>query len=416
MGAMDNAAAAAFLKQRFHPAEIRDLTLGAPGSPFLAMVPKKTDWGGENLKVPVSYAGIKGASADFTTAQALKDPSTTDAFIVTSVPDYALFSVTGKVIRESRGNKNAWLTALAKDTESAFKTLGRRNAFGIYRAGRGDVSTIHADTTLASTTLKLGNRSDVNMFEVGAQIQFLDASASYALLTGQLTVTAVDRDAGELTTNANIDTITGVALGDVIIFRGDNNARISGLDDWIPATAPTSTLYYAVDRSKDQRLGGLRLDVAGDNIEEALIKASNRANEEGASVSHCFVPFAPWRRLVLQQGTKVQYVKGYAKFDGGDKGQMQDARLGFTGVRIIGEAGPIDVYADRYCPANTGFMLQLNTWCLHSAGEAPSWLDEDDQQMLRETTADAYEGRVGEYLQLYTEAPGWNLRLNNLGL
>ena len=54
MAVMDNAAAVSFLKRRFHEPKIRNLSFR--GGPALAMTPKKTDFGGEDLKVPLSYA------------------------------------------------------------------------------------------------------------------------------------------------------------------------------------------------------------------------------------------------------------------------------------------------------------------------------------------------------------------------
>ena len=80
MAAVDNTAASAYLKQRFHKRRIENLSY--KGSPLFAMLPKKEDFGGENLKVPVSYADLKGRSATFSVAQANKQGSDTTSFAI----------------------------------------------------------------------------------------------------------------------------------------------------------------------------------------------------------------------------------------------------------------------------------------------------------------------------------------------
>ncbi len=53
-------------------------------------------------------------------------------------------------------------------------------------------------------------------------------------------------------------------------------------------------------------------------------------------------------------------------------------------------------------------MLQLNTWTLETLNGAPRILDLDGNRMLRNSTADSYQIRVGYYGNMTCEAPGWN--------
>jgi hypothetical protein len=56
-------------------------------------------------------------------------------------------------------------------------------------------------------------------------------------------------------------------------------------------------------------------------------------------------------------------------------------------------------------------MLQLDTWSLNTLGEAPMFLDLDNNRMLRESAADAYEVRLGYYGNIACNAPGYNCRI-----
>ena len=50
-------------------------------------------------------------------------------------------------------------------------------------------------------------------------------------------------------------------------------------------------------------------------------------------------------------------------------------------------------------------LLQMDTWCLESLGEATSILDLDGNQLLRQVDADKSQIRVGGFRQLSCSAP-----------
>jgi hypothetical protein len=227
-----------------------------------------------------------------------------------------------------------------------------------------------------------------------------------------LTISSIDRDAGTLEMSASGATISGLTANDLIIPEGDHNLRLTGLDGWLPSTAPTSgDSFFGVDRSDDAtRLAGIRFDAAGMNILEAVIDASSRGAENGARPDKLFINFDKWRELCNYLGSQKMYTQGTAWAPSG----QPKADVGFQGVKIHGPSSVIEVYADRHCPAGTGYLLQMDTWCLHSTGGVPMLLEEDGQTILREATDDAYEGRWGCYYQMYCNAPGYNVRIDNL--
>ena len=53
----------------------------------------------------------------------------------------------------------------------------------------------------------------------------------------------------------------------------------------------------------------------------------------------------------------------------------------------------------------------MDTWSLNTLGEAPMFLDLDNNRMLRESAADAYEVRMGYYGNVACNAPGYNCRV-----
>lgn len=400
MAAVDNTAASAYLKQRFHKRRIENLSY--EGSPAFAMIPKKEDFGGENLKVPVSYADLKGRSSSFAVAQANKQGSDTCAFLVTTVSDYALFSIKGQTIKQSKGNMNAWLPALEKEAESAARALARSASWAVFRDSGGDVASIGSNS---GAVITLSNRADIQHFEVGMTLEFGTKSGStITKRSGKLKITAISRDAGTITCNANVTTVTSIADGDLIVPEGDANNRPTGYAGWIADTdANVPTSLFGVNCQIDTvRLGGLRFDASGMNILEAINDSAARLAENGGKPDCLFINFDKFRELNNYLGSTVERV------------QTKVADVGFRGVMVQGPNSVIEVYADRHCQPNTGWMLQKDTWTLHSSGGVPMLLEEDGQSILREATDDAYEGRWGAYYQIYCHAPGYNCRINNL--
>lgn len=408
MAAVDKTAASAYLKRRFDARRLMNLSY--EGAPLFAMLPKKEDFGSGQLDVPVGYADLKGRSCNFAVAQSNKQGSDTVKFGITTKKDYALFSVDGETVMQSRGDLNAWMPALEKEAESAARALARSTSWAVYRDTVGDIATEGSNST---ATITLGNRADVQHFEVGMTVQYVDPASTSAARAGKVKITSLDRDAGTLTCNATITTaIPSAANDDLIVPEGDLNNRITGLAGWIPDNASNvSTNIFGVNAQVDaQRLGGTRFDASGMNILEAIVDAAARVAENGGTPDCLFINFDKWRELANYLGSQKVYTQGTAWAPDG----QPKADVSFEGFKVHGPNSVIEVYADRHCQPSTGWLLQKNTWTLHSTGGVPMLLDEDGQSILREATDDAYEGRWGAYYQMYTNAPGYNCRISNL--
>lgn len=207
--------------------------------------------------------------------------------------------------------------------------------------------------------------------------------------------------------SANISTLSGVTAGDYIFVKGDREdsatparTKISGLQAWIPYTAPDSTTFFGVDRTSDiTRLSGLRDDFSTMPIEEALIEAESLVNREGGALDHIFINHKQMKTLKKGLGTKVQYVD-----------MVANPRISFRGVQLDGDYGTINVLADRNCPVGYGFGLELALWKLYSLGKAVRVLNADGLQWLRQTSDDGVELRYGFYGNIGCRGPGNNIQ------
>lgn len=370
-------------------------------NPLHALLPKMEDFGGKNLPVPIIYANPQGRSATFSNAQGNKTPSKVTDFVLTRQSDYGLAGIENELLMASKGDSYSFLDAATTEIDGAIHAVTRSLAVAEYRDGTGNIGAT-SNTVFTTAVLTLSDAEDVTNFEVGMEIQMNDGT-TLRNSGASMPIVAVDRSAGTITVDAVVDTvITAAAVNDFINVEGDFGDKISGLDAWIPESAPGATAFFGVDRSVDPtRLGGLRFDGSALPIEEALIELASLIGREGGSPDHCFLKFDKYSDLEKALGSKVQYVDLRA-----------NAEIAFRGILVNGPKGPIKVIPDQNALANVAFMLQLDMWKCYSLGAAPMILDSDGNKWLREASADAVEVRTGYYAQLGSKAPGYSGRVS----
>tara|TARA_R100000655_G_scaffold103303_1_gene149674 strand:- start:16 stop:1233 length:1218 start_codon:yes stop_codon:yes gene_type:complete len=390
------------LKEHYKPLRVQNMVY--KDNPLLAMMPKYTKFGGENMPIPLIYSNPQRRSATFATGQANTSTSALKQFLLTRVKDYSFASITGESIKATERDSDAFLRYATMEIDGALHSLTRSLAVAMYRDGSGSIGQSEDNPNGSYADLTLINADDVTNFEVGMEIAFYaDSSGKPGADRGQnRIIQSIDRNAAtkQITFTANIH--VDVAYTDHLVIAGDKDAKVTGLDGWVPSAAPGATAFFGVDRTADvTRLGGNRFDGSALPIEEALIGGASQVAREGGRPDHCFVDFATFANLEKALGSKVVYSESKAR----------DVDIGFAGIDVRGPRGTIKVIPDQNCQPNVAWMLQLDTWSLNTLGEAPMFLDLDNNRMLRESAADAYEVRLGYYGQIACNAPGYNCRV-----
>ena len=401
MAALSATGFAAALKQHYTDERIENMVY--KDNPFLAMVAKYEDFGGENLKLPIKYGNPMGRSANFTTAQTNVTGGSIKAFLLTRIKDYAIAQIENEVLEASKGNANAFLEAAVFAIDGSIQAATRSLAVALYGNGKGSIGVV---STSDSTTITLATTQDITNFEVDMSL-VSSADESGGTVGAAILVTGINRDTGVLTMGADPSTIFTSTLKYIFVegdYATDSTAllKVSGIAAWLPSTAPGSTdSFFNVNRSADvDRLGGIRFDASSLPIEEGLIGAAARAARAGGKPDYCFMNYSNFADLEKSLGSKVSYVEKNIK-----------PEIGFRGILIHGPRGPINVIPDQNCPNGVAYMIQMDVWKLYSLGKAPRILSGDGLKQLRVYNADAIEVRVGYYGQLGCRAPGWNVRI-----
>jgi hypothetical protein len=398
---LDLTALNAALKELYTDQVVRNLTY--KNNPLLAMLKKNTDFGGKSKPIPVIYGSPLGSNT-FANAQSNATTLNVESFALTLTRDYVVAYIDNLTMLSAKSDKMSFINAAKGTIDGAIRTASNRLAGSLFRSGTGMIGTLSGITT---GVISLTNAADVVNFEVGMVLNAYDDAVGTNQSTSNAKgyVIAVNRGP---TPTVTVSASAGGSAGTpsnwstsfpYLCIDGDLNVKLKGLAAWVPTSAPTSATFFGVNRAKDAtRLGGVRFDGSAMPIEEALIDGSSLIAREGGTPSMCFVSFATFAALEKSLGAKVQYCD-----------LKSDAGIGFKGIKVHGANSVIDVVADRSCPAGLAYLLDMDTWALESAGDAPMILNQiDGLDMLRVYNADAAEIRVGSYAQLACNAPGWN--------
>lgn len=392
----------AFLKENFTKETIRDMTLKQ--NKFWNMLKKNEDVGGTDLKVPVISASNTRRSGTFSVAQAAPDNVGYRSFAVTEKDDYAVASWSGKILKQSEGNANAFAGVVKSEMDRTVRALQRSMAIKLSRTGTGSFATVGAYTS--GTTFTLAQTEDAANIEVGDAIgsSATDGSALRGSPT-YVTVTAINRQTGVVTGGAAWSTITSFAAGDFLYKQGDAanagaNIVTEGVLSWVvPATTVSATPFYGLDRSVDkQRLAGYYADNSTDQlpIDEFLVNLVSATQANGGDPETVFLNPTKARQLVNRMSSKIV------------RPEQRSAKIGFGGVELLTDTGELMLYQDINFDPRYAHVFQMDTWEAISAGPAIGILEGDDKEILRIYNADGYELRMGGYPNLVNHAPGFN--------
>jgi hypothetical protein len=376
-------------------------------APFAGTVRKDEKFGANNARISLRYGAPQGGSAQFAVAQANKTSSADIGFLLTRAKDYQVSGISGEALAASEGDENTIYNGLKGEMEGSMRNLNRSIQITLWRNGGGARGVGNGSYTISGTAITLATPADIVGFEVNMKIDLApnDGSVPTSVrVGGPLTVVAVDRTLGIITTNVAVNTLTGAANTDFIFRNGDYGIMVKGVLGWTPATSrPTQgggDNWFGVDRSVDPiRLAGIPYSGGGGNKEETLMDAAELASREGADDITCYINNLDRADIVKSLGSKAIYLPV----------ESTDGKIGYRALIAEGPDGPIKILSDVNVPRGNFFLMQMDTWVLKSIRGVPRILDDDGLKMLRESSNDGYEWRMGGYFQLGCEAPGYNV-------
>lgn len=403
----------ALLKDYYTDDKLKEQSFGE--NPFFAFIKKERGQmaGGRRYVQPVEFGHPGGGSASFADAMENGTASKYDDFLIPRKRQYQKVEVDHELMFATGSQRESFRKAL-DEFDRGLKGFGEKVGRRLYRTMGGSAGKM-ANSSVAVDVIDLADKASVFNFHIGDKLQFSDTDGTGSLRdTGDyVTVTEVDHEEGTVTVDSTLNvTISAIATTDYIFQKGDYNACLAGLEDWLPVTDRSTKLgtsFNSVDRSvAPVYLGGVYMDGTGyGGLDEVIIKLCGKLGKYGAQTSHIFANPESLSDLELLSNSKMRIVAELNSKIVGDSG---DVLVGFSGYRAICAGRTVKIYGDRNCPTDRLYALQLDTWTLWHSGNLINWLGEQytGSKMKMSEDADSAEARLGGYMNLGCSAPGWN--------
>lgn len=391
----------AFIMKRLY-SEKEPESLAARDRVWLSKVPKRRDFTGQSLTIPVKYGNPQSISTTLAGAQAGVAQTKGIAWVGTRTKRYGDIQVDGESILATGNKSGAFVELLETEVNGTIDEHGRRLSNDLYGNGSGSLGKILTVSGATNGTIVLVNADDVKNFAVGQSIGANPNETGNAgtMRVGNAIVTSRNEDAGSFVFTG---TITAIAISDFLYNANttatDYDFGFQGLAAHIPLAAPSATLFFGVDRTVDANaLAGWRLSRPGYSIQENALTLGTRIQRAGGKPDLGLISPTNFIQLVQDLGSKVQY-----------DGAGGSVEFGFESVTVQLPSGRCKFYPDPDCPSDRFYLLTTRSWIVRYLGSGfPHIIMDDGLRSLRLGTSDGIELRTRSIAQLFCFAPGWN--------
>jgi len=389
-----------------------DVCFNPEAHALLSVIPKKKDIGGQGIRVPIKYAKNR-YSGTFTAAQtAANGMKVTDWQLLEADVKfvYSIAQLPGLTMEMLAGDNGKVISELDVRSTACLEAIGDGLSVALFGSGVGNIGQVSSRTNSGATpcVITLTVASDAHKFEVGG-IYVTDAHAYGAGDATAVTVTAIDSDAGTISvTNSGT-----VGASDYIWEAGMINATaayadykaMSGLDGWVPSSAPDSTSWFGVDRSAHvTRLGGNRLTGTSYSLKEAVWRGFSKINLAGGKGNFYAVMHPDnYRNLAMALDGQSTITKVYGQ---GFDGKQLDGNVGFDAITFNTPAGNCVCLSDKDASPTVVHILPQDGLELHMTTRGIHLLDD-----VAQASVDSREWRYGVYGNLIVPAPGFCCRV-----
>lgn len=326
---------------------------------------------------------------------------------------YALFNITGQLLKASESNEGAFVSAFKQEMEDtilASKLDFNRAAYG---DGSGKMSAVTATGlgggALTNGSLIVNVDTTINFRGLGEVIDFTTAAG--VTIGGPYTVTGVDR------TNLAITITPAVSGGPLVagthfpvrasldsttaVPNNSLNKEINGLTNIVSATGVLHGLNptaYGWWKSRVTAVGGA--------ISDAVLRdAKDGVGFEAGLDLMSGLDFA----LVTTRGIRRRYSDTLTALKRFNDAQSVSLHGGFTALMF--DENPI--FIDDQCPVGNVWGLALNKmfWAQMSDWD---WMEEDGKVLKWEPRRDRYIAVLYKYCQLGTTYRNAHFRLTGI--
>lgn len=360
---------------------------------------------GSAYEVVVQTTRGGSTSADIDVSEAIDadgtgSPPVYNAFLLTPAKLYTTYEVAGDVLDRCQ-DEGAFINAATKVVKDAMAAHVRKLCVLSHGTGTGKIATILAKTASPDTITV--TPSEVRNIEIGDRLVAAQTDGGALRSATALRVTSRNSVSGLIGLSAS-PVALGWDVADSVYWKGTINAAYTGYFGWVPASDPSATLFFSVDRSVDPiRLGGNRFNCVNMGFREALIKASLAGAAEQSNFDRVRVSPEDFAKICTESEQLPEFKASTTQ---------GETTIGFKAVMLAG-VGPV-VY-DESMPAGHFMMEETDSWKMYSDdGELVKILSHDGL-VFRKRSGDNWAITLKSLIQLGCDRPGRNLHGYNFG-
>lgn len=358
--------------------------LNKAANPLLARILQtSSDVWGRDVRKTVRY-GVNGGVGAGTEEGALpKANGNKYAQMVATLKNlYGTIEISDKAIRASSGNDGAFVNLLNDEMDGLVKSSSFNFGRMLYGDGSGLLSTV---TASANEILTVDN---VQNFAVGMIVDVYDKTdASVAPAREVVSVNAAKKQivlSGES---------FALPKDYKIYMQNSRGLEITGLG----AIFGEGDLY-GLSRAANPWLNPVKKTEVGAITESALQKAIDEVEEISGSKTNF---------IVCSWGVRRALIKALSEYR---KNETMELEGGFRTLSFNG----VPVFADRFCPAGTMYLLNTDDFGLHQLCDW-QWLEGEDGKILKQIAGKpVYTATLVKYAELLCYRPNGQAMLSGI--
>jgi hypothetical protein len=319
---------------------------------------------------------------------------------------YALFNITGQLLKAAASNEGAFVPAFRQEMEDTVLSSKLDYNRAAYGTGNGVMATLRNNELAGQTVIDVD--TTIN-FRVGEVVDGVTIATGAVVEPARL-VTAVDRTNRTITvtpalTNGLTATTDGFvrASSDSTVAVPNNswNKEIQGLQSIVDSTGT----LHGVNPTTYPFWSSTETAVAGAISDTVLRNAKDAVGFESGADLDSGLDFA----MITTRGIRRRYADTLLANRQVQIAQPVKLHGGFTALMF--DENPI--FVDDQCPVSTVFGLSLRDlfWAQNSDWD---WLDEDGKVLKWESRRDRYIAVLYKYAQLGTTARNHHFKLTGV--
>jgi len=356
-------------------------------NPFYARVKQSENYVSGNRVVKLCRVGLNGGiGAGSETGNLPTSAGNNYVQFSTELKNlYGQITISDKAIQASANSSGAFVNLLTDEMESLLSAAKYNFSRMLYGTGEGVLTTTKANSN--TTTLLV---DDTTGLVEGLVIDLLSSSGTPLTNGLARTIASVDRVAHSIT-------LTGAAVtttpSSQITVQGSLFNEITGLGAIFSSVGslygqPIGGWLKPHSQSAVGAISDLKIQTAIDTVE----------GRSGSNVDFITCSYGVRRAYVQELAQKSRNLD-VVKLDGG-----------FTAISYAG----IPVYADRFCPAGTMFLLDTSAFTLHQLCDW-RWIENSNGQVLHQVSGTPYyTATLVKYAELMCDRPNAQAKLSGI--